>query len=384
MKKFCVLFVALILTASCAVGMASAFAAAGSAPVFSTKTYIPEKGDFIDYWGGVGDIEPADGDGITTFAHAAMTVPLAGEAIEMKTSFMLYSKRTPEEGGDGVDAWCTYSFSAQPGADADNTFPSYTGRVNGYFLHITNYSSLNAPNCVEVQVVECLNGGETKNLQTFFLDGAVTKVGTDNVVFTLSLSKVDDYDYTLSFRRESDGVMLKEVEHLELDDELFINENGQTFFGTALYEQNGACDGEHWNHRGVNVYSVQAYTYDTASAVVSLEQDRYVFEEGKTYKPAVTVTVGGVTLEEGTDYYLQYADNKAVGTGRVSVNFINSFAGNPSVIKEFAIEAFSSEPGSSDGCGSFMGGGSAFLVAAFLAGACLLRKREAHRRGGRL
>lgn len=372
--------IALLLCVGAGLGItvSHAYAEEATDDLYTVKTYVPETGDFVDYWRGISTIPMSEGGGVRTFAHTAMTVPMKGTEIEMKTSFMLYSKRTQEEGGDNIDAWCTYSFSANPAGEADNTFPSYSGIVSGYFLHITNYSSTKSPNCVEVQVVEC-EGSSRKGIKTFFLDNAVTKVDSaDPIVFTLSLTKVADYNYTLSFRLV-DGTLLSEQKGLELDDELFINEDGQTFFGTALYEKQGACNGEHWNHRAVNIYSVQAYTCSASAAEITLDKDAYVWEEGGVYKPSVTVKANGRTLAENESYYLRYYDNKEVGTGKVTVCYINDYAGNPSVTKEFTIASASGNGsegnGTTKGCNGAVVGGALLPALVLLAGAGILLAR---------
>mgnify|MGYP000881898525 CR=1 FL=1 len=228
-----------------------------------------------------------------------------------------------------MDGWVTYSFSASPAqAGNDKSYPYFGGGGNGYFLHITNYSGTTAPNCVEVQVVKSVEGA-TETIRTFFLDNAL------NEKLDFSLAKGTDGKYSLTFAKASDDSVLKSETGLELDAALFINERGQTFLSTAIYE---GCDGNHWEHRGMAVFSMQAYTYDAASAEVTLSEDKYEFEEGKTYKPAVTVKVGTKTLAADEDYYVEYADNKAVGTGKAIVYFINEYAGNSSIEKAFVIE----------------------------------------------
>lgn len=390
-KRICLLGAAALLLASAPMSRADVVKAEGA--TYSAKEFVPDKADFVDYWGGVGNINPEDGDGITTFAHAAMTVPLCGEKIEMETGFMLLSKRTEEEGGDNVDGWVTYSFSAEPGGSADNTFPSYTGRVNGYFLHCTNYSSSSAPNCVEVQVVQCLDGGQTSMVTKFFVDNLVTKAGTNALHFKLTLTKEADYDWTLEFTSVSDGSVLKKVENLELDDDLFINEHGQTYFSTAIYEGKG-CDGEHWNHRGLNIYSVQAYTIDAADAEISLSEIRYVYEEGMIYRPEVTVSVAGRKLEKDVDCYFEYSGNTSIGTGKVIVYFINDYAGNVPAERMFEILSEDSEGDTSDsgqasvgnesdgdsssGCGSSVGVSA--VAGALLSGAVALTGKKRGRR----
>ena len=279
------------------------------AETYSAKTYVPEAADFVNYWGGVGDLS--------------------------------------EDDGDGIDGWVTYSFSKQPGGNKeDNTFPYYSGAVDGIFLHITNYSGTTAPNCVEVQVVKRENGEFAPIVPTFFLDNAV------NVPMTLSLVKAENGKYTLTFTKIADGTVLKKVEEIEINEALFVNEKGQTFFSTAIYEADG-CDGQHWLHRGVAVFSAEVYTPDLTNAVVTLEQTEYEFDETVTaYKPAVTVKFGEKTLENNVDYFVTYKNNKEIGTAEVIVAFIGEYAGNASKTVTFEIKENSSSGDQSSDTGS--------------------------------
>lgn len=339
---------ALTMLLSAATAVATAAEAKAEEPfTMSAKTYVPEGVDLVDYYGGAGNVE---GGGFTTFAHAGLLVPFEGTKIEMETQFKLLSKKTVEEGGDNVDGWITYSFSAEPAqAGNDKSYPYYGGGVSGYFLHITNYSGTTAPNCVEVQVVKSVDGA-TEMVRSFFLDNALD----ERIDF--SLVKGEDDKYSLTFAKAADDSVLKTETGFELDESLFINAKGQTFLSTAIYEDAG-CDGNHWEHRGMAVFSMQAYTYDASAAVVKLAQDRYEYEEGMICKPAVTVEVGEKTLTAEKDYYVEYADNKAVGTGKVYVYFINEYAGNPAAEKTFAIEEKQNED-STDSADSVNSAGS--------------------------
>ncbi|MFA5676686.1 MAG: hypothetical protein WDA65_09245 [Christensenellales bacterium] len=309
--------------------MASGMAFADGAS-YSVKTYSPETADFVNYWGGVGDIDVADGDGITTFAHAGLTVPLDGSAIEINTLFKLLSK-SAEPGGDDVDGWITYSFSATPAdISSDTTYPYHGGSKNGYFLHANNVSQNAAPNCAMIELYKMENGTATSIGGAFFVDNII------NVRFKLSFKEEASGKYTLDFIRLSDEVSLKKIENIDLNKSLFINENGQTFFSTAIYEGSG-CDGNHWEHRELCVYSAKVLTLDAADAVITLDNDSYEFEEGTTYKPVVTVEVGGTALVGDVDYFVEYANNKAVGTGSAKISFIGDYAGNDAVTKTFEI-----------------------------------------------
>lgn len=361
------------------------------ADTYSAKNYTPDKYDFINYYGGVGDINVEDGDGITTFAHAAMLVPMQGSAIEMNTLFKLLSRQSTENGGNGVDAWASYSFSATPGVEGkDNSYP-YGGQygVNGYYWHVNNCSSATVPNCSEWALFKVENGAcnEVPGSR-FFLDNGI------NVRIKFAMIEQADGTYTVTFDKLEDGANLKTVTGLALNKALFVNELGQTFFSTAIYEGAG-CDGNHWEHREVCVYSFKAYTKDATAAEVTLSEDSYEFEEGTTYKPEVTVAINGTALTAEEDYYVEYADNKAIGTASVYVYFIGDYAGNETVVKTFTIEEAqpeTSEPTSdttsttestpstdntaTDSCGAGMGVASLALSFATLASVLFIKKRK--------
>lgn len=57
---------------------------------------------------------------------------------------------------------------------------------------------------------------------------------------------------------------------------------------------------------------------DIADAAVTLEED-VVRYDGEAHCPAVTVTYGDNTLEENTDYSLEYDNNTAVGTATIRI-----------------------------------------------------------------
>lgn len=305
----------------------------------SVKSYVPDQYDFHDYWGGIGDIEPEFGDGVTTFAHITGYVPFKGDAIRMRTSFMLLSANSIENGGDGVDSWLTYSFSAQPGGSADNSFPYYAGGASGYFLHITNFSSTAVPNVVEMQFVKSVDGVFSNVVPNFFVDNIVTNGGVlanDPIVFDLELVKTEGF-YSLTFTNVETETVIKKIENIELDDALFMNSLGQTFFSTALYEGAG-CDGNHWEHRGLKIHSYDAYTYDATDAVITLDNETFEYD-GLSHRPNVSVTVNDVALVKDVDFYTEGTSIAEIGEGKVQVYFINNFAGNPMVEKTFNVVA---------------------------------------------
>ena len=69
-------------------------------------------------------------------------------------------------------------------------------------------------------------------------------------------------------------------------------------------------------------------------AVVTLATTSYTYD-GKVKSPAVTVTLGDVTLVKDTDYTVAYKNNTAAGTATVTITGINDYVG--SVSKTFTI-----------------------------------------------
>lgn len=337
---------ALAVVAVTGITMTNVSASADEASTtYSVKEYTPDKYDTINYYGGAGDIDPADGDGITTFAHIGLTTPLEGENIDFDTSFKLYSKKTVEEGGDGIDGWVTYSFAKTPAdISSDGTIPSHASGADGVFIHVTNYSGTTAPNCVEVQIVQRLNG-ETVTLVTNFVDNIV------NERMNFSLAQGEDGTYTWTLTKLGTEDVLYSVDKLSLNTEAFVNENGQTYFSTAIFEGAG-CDGNHWEHRDVSIYSVDAYNVDIAAEDVVLSQTEYTYE-GSACAPDVTVTLGGAELVNGVDYMVEYLNNQEVGTATAKVTFYGELGGNV-VEKQFEIKAAPviDEPVSSDDQGA--------------------------------
>lgn len=313
--------------------------ASASGVPLSVKNYVPDQYDYHDYWGGIGDIAPEYGDGITTFAHITGLVPLKGDAIKMRTSFMLLSFNTIENGGDFVDGWATYSFSKNPGGAADNSFPYYAGQASGYFLHMTNFSGTAYPNIVEVQFVKSVAGQFSPVVPSFFVDNLVTNSGVKanpEIVFDLELVKTGD-TYDLRFVNVATSTLIHKVEDVTLDESLFINELGQTFFSSAMYEGPG-CDGKHWEHRAVKVYNFDAYTYDASNAVVTLDHETFTYD-GLAHRPEVTVTIGDTTLVKDVDYYTEGTSVTEIGEGSVRIYFIGNYAGNPMIERTFSVVA---------------------------------------------
>ncbi|MGI6735027.1 MAG: hypothetical protein ACOX3C_02425 [Bacilli bacterium] len=340
MKRLKFIMFGLVMMLGFSVASAKTVVRTNALPGLTIKeNFVPEKADFHDYFGGVSDIAPENGDGVTTFAHATSHVPVKGDAIKIKTSMMIYSKNSVENGGDGIDSWLTYSFSPSPAGTSDSSIPYYAGIGTGYFLHIDNYSGNSAPNCVSVKLVKSVAGSFTDATPNFFLDNAVTNPyngaqANAEIVFWLEFFKVGT-NYTLRFTNAVTNAVLKEVTDITIDDSILMNASGQTFVSTTIYEGPG-CDGKHWEHRAVKFYTYNAYTYDTTGAVVTLEADTFD-HTGSAITPAVTsVVVGGETLVVGTDYVVSYADNVNVGTGKAVITFKRLYAGT-FVEKEFAI-----------------------------------------------
>lgn len=85
-------------------------------------------------------------------------------------------------------------------------------------------------------------------------------------------------------------------------------------------------------------YTAEEYTADesaaeTETALTDISSARVepvadMEYTGAEIKPALTVTLGGKTLAEGTDYTLAYADNVEEGTAQITVSGIGAYTGS--------------------------------------------------------
>ena len=94
----------------------------------------------------------------------------------------------------------------------------------------------------------------------------------------------------------------------------------------TLTPQGGAAT----NYSFTYVQGTLTITPDSSNTpVVTVSPTTYVYD-GTAKEPAVTVTYGGVTLVENTDYTVQYSNNTNVGTATAAVTLIGNYEGTGS------------------------------------------------------
>ena len=105
--------------------------------------------------------------------------------------------------------------------------------------------------------------------------------------------------------------------------------NGFTAVGTNawLWTQNGTAAQE------FNVYKEDTIKLGTAN--VTLSNNNYIYD-GKEKKPDVTVKYGYATLQQGTDYTVEYSNNVKTGTATVTIKGTGIYSGT--VSKNFEIK----------------------------------------------
>ena len=105
--------------------------------------------------------------------------------------------------------------------------------------------------------------------------------------------------------------------------------NGFTAVGTNawLWTQNGTAAQE------FNVYKEETIKLGTAN--VTLSNNNYIYD-GKEKKPDVTVKYGYATLQQGTDYTVEYSNNVKAGTATVTIKGTGIYSGT--VSKNFEIK----------------------------------------------
>jgi len=123
----------------------------------------------------------------------------------------------------------------------------------------------------------------------------------------------------------SDGdKLLVEGEHYTLEYKNTVNA------GYGIYTIKGI---EKAGYDGEVMLSYRIIARSISKAKVIMPSNA-VLENGSA-EPEVTLTYNGMTLVEGTDYTLEFADNTAAGTGSVTINGKGNFTGN--VTKTFNV-----------------------------------------------
>lgn len=140
------------------------------------------------------------------------------------------------------------------------------------------------------------------------------------------------YDYTgdsnqrwyLTLGKNGKVLIPKNATGLCLD---VSNDGSDAGTNAQLWEPNGTAAQE------FNVYKEDTIKLGTAN--VTLSNNKYIYD-GKEKKPDVTVKYGYATLQQGTDYTVEYSNNVKAGTATVTIKGTGIYSGT--VSKNFEIK----------------------------------------------
>ena len=140
------------------------------------------------------------------------------------------------------------------------------------------------------------------------------------------------YDYTgdsnqrwyLTLGKNGKVLIPKNATGLSLD---VSNDGSDAGTNAQLWEPNGTTAQE------FNVYKEDTIKLGTAN--VTLSNNNYIYD-GKEKKPDVTVKYGYATLQQGTDYTVEYSNNVKAGTATVTIKGTGIYSGT--VSKNFEIK----------------------------------------------
>lgn len=145
-------------------------------------------------------------------------------------------------------------------------------------------------------------------------------------------ANVHRYDYTgasnqrwyLTLGKNGKVLIPKNATGLCLD---VFNDGSDAGTNAQLWEPNGTTAQE------FNVYKEDTIKLGTAN--VTLSNNNYIYD-GKEKKPDVTVKYGYATLQQGTDYTVEYSNNVKAGTATVTIKGTGIYSGT--VSKNFEIK----------------------------------------------
>ena len=128
---------------------------------------------------------------------------------------------------------------------------------------------------------------------------------------------------------------------------LILGKNGKLLIpknatGLCLDVSNDGSDAgtnaQLWEPNGTTAQEFNVYKEDTiklGTANVTLSNNNYIYD-GKEKKPDVTVKYGYATLQQGTDYTVEYSNNVKAGTATVTIKGTGIYSGT--VSKNFEIK----------------------------------------------
>lgn len=128
---------------------------------------------------------------------------------------------------------------------------------------------------------------------------------------------------------------------------LILGKNGKVLIpknatGLCLDVSNDGSDAgtnaQLWEPNGTSAQEFNVYKEDTiklGTANVTLSNNNYIYD-GKEKKPDVTVKYGYATLQQGTDYTVEYSNNVKAGTATVTIKGTGIYSGT--VSKNFEIK----------------------------------------------
>jgi len=254
---------------------------------------------------------------------------------------------------------------------------------DGYFLEdYTKYRSY------EVQPLKFEEGATVSFEKTGARVASVnfpTAKGEGALVYELELKDVTTnkrvavaYWYTSPFyyAEQFPNQMSGEMRNLT-----FTDKHEYVFTVTAYNEWLAECDTLTYNFTYVE-------PIDTSSAVLTLSQTEFTYEEGEVYEPTVTVTLNDQILVEEVDYTVSYVNNNKVGIAIATVSFKGNYGGTASatffikenIAQEPSVDNSSTgnenNPSEKGGCGAGMGVASLALSFATLASVLFIKKRK--------
>ncbi len=140
---------------------------------------------------------------------------------------------------------------------------------------------------------------------------------------------ITDKEYTGKVIKQDITVTYGETELKEGTD-YSVEYSDNTAVGSAKVTITGMGD---YTGSIVKTFKITKKTYDIGDAKVTGITDKEY--TGKVIKQDITVTYGETELKEGTDYSVEYSDNTAVGSAKVTITGKGDYTG--SIVKTFKI-----------------------------------------------
>ena len=220
----------------------------------------------------------------------------------------------------GMEEWeaCEYQYEDLSGGDGTGAGSGHAGvcRVCGGRLlqedHVYgSWADIGNEQCART----CTLCGRRQTAGFIRPSGYIQRVYRNSAVTVLS-ARVTDAEASYVWRRQGEEAVLSTVDSYQVPADLVV--------GSYAYECAVTLEGD-TEPVATWICTVEITPVSVAGSAVEVNGGSPVYFDGNAKEPPLIVTKEGVTLQEGTDYTVEYTNNTAIGTAGYTLTGMGNY-----------------------------------------------------------